>query len=665
MNIDDQIKELIKNHNPFAGKTIVQSRQIWENTFPDVPTINNHASDAVFSALELINSGERPNVVGITIIGERGSGKSSVISRIRQRLQQKENSGIFIYVGEYSGKNVKSVFLKRLSESMKKTGSMPGITQWQEIATHLVNETFEKKENTAEKYIRYFTEIPKPEFNLQKRIQEEFNLEKRIKKIMQVRPELHNPYLIRGILLTLVPKYSDYAVRWLAGQELTEKQLSVMNLADQELTEEQLSEMDLVPPVKDEGGEAFNQACELLKIISKYKTPVICFDELDVLNMSSSKKLSHIVASLGKELSNSLERCILLFAMYPKIWTDEIMYLPQVDAVVDRIANYPKKGKPVDLDLKGLNGDDVFKLVSTWLKNFYQEHKINPPNDLHPFTEEYLINLGKERLNVRKVLSACADYWNSLRDPQDQTENQVTENNLVKKVKGYFNDVLAEVNSEIDLINDNDAISNALNFCFAHLVGETIEDFKIEKIESLPTKSKLGFKISGLDHDTRIIIGVVVAQDSNMKTLGSILKELINYDKYQLTRGCLVRSKKPSETLDVAKKRKVDGHLNTLLHKQGGEWADFKQEDISQIIALQRLYQKYQSYDLTEEQILEFAKQEKIITDNHLVKEILSAPPGKEPDNLIDEDADLEVDNLTDEVPGLETDNLTDEVPGL
>lgn len=630
MNMElDQINELIKNHNPFAGQTIVKSHQIWENIFPDVPTINNHVSDAVFSALELINSGKRQSVVGITITGNKGIGKTQVISRIRHYLQ-KENSGIFIYVGEYGGANVKSVFLKRLSESMKKTGAVSGATQWEEIATRLINEAYNRK-HLPSYYNDLFKDKPKSYF------------EGLTQKILKVRSEINNPYLIKGILLTLVPKYSTYAVRWLAGQELTQAQLEVMGL---------------VAPVQNHPGEAFNQACELLKIISKYKTPVICFDELDSTDLDpsgSGKKLSQVVANLGKDLSNSLERCILLFSMYPETWWKEVKAVSQAEAVVDRIADYPHQGEPIALN--PLKGDQILELVKTWLNNFYQKHNINLPDPLYPFEVDQLRNVGKEKLPVRDILHWCAKYWDSLRLSLEQSEHQVTENitvsentsnitnNIVntqavkenKIVKIAFNSELEEVNSKIDsLMDDNQAISNALGFCFDHLVGETIEGFKIEKFESLPARSKLGFKIIGLDHDTPITIGVVVAQHSNMQSLLSVLKQLVDYEKYKFTRGCLVRSKKASPGA-----RSVQQYLDIFSHEKGGERVSFNADHISQIIALRELYQHRQDYDLTEEQIWQFANHEKIITENYLVKEILSAPPGNEPDNLIDEDADL------------------------
>ena len=50
------IDELIQKQNPFAGHLIVKPQQIWGKSFPDVPSINVHASNAVFDALDKILS---------------------------------------------------------------------------------------------------------------------------------------------------------------------------------------------------------------------------------------------------------------------------------------------------------------------------------------------------------------------------------------------------------------------------------------------------------------------------------------------------------------------------------------------------------------------------------------------------------------------------------
>ena len=131
------LNNAIKSHNPFDRPLVVRSHDVWEKSFPDVPSLNAHVSDAVFEAIE-IRTGQRP-VAGITITAEKGLGKSHVISRIRHRLQA-EGGALFVYMGEYSDLNrIKFEFLQTLASSLKKTGNKD-VMQWRELAAALVNE---------------------------------------------------------------------------------------------------------------------------------------------------------------------------------------------------------------------------------------------------------------------------------------------------------------------------------------------------------------------------------------------------------------------------------------------------------------------------------------------------------------------------------------------
>lgn len=99
INSTSTIDELIHKQNPFAGHFIVKPQQIWGKSFPDVSSINAHAFNAVFDALDKIQKGQR-TTVGITIVAERGLGKSHIISRIGHYLQA-ENNSLFIYMSKY------------------------------------------------------------------------------------------------------------------------------------------------------------------------------------------------------------------------------------------------------------------------------------------------------------------------------------------------------------------------------------------------------------------------------------------------------------------------------------------------------------------------------------------------------------------------------------
>ncbi len=150
-----KIDDLIQQYNPFAGHTVVRNSQVWGKSLPDVPSINAHISDTVFDVINKINQNSM-QTVGITVFGEKGLGKTQVISRIRHHYKQTDQV-LFIYMGDYGEKlsKIKSKFLETLTSSLRAYGQYEGIMQWQEIAAHLINQA--KGWNyTAEQYIQKF-----------------------------------------------------------------------------------------------------------------------------------------------------------------------------------------------------------------------------------------------------------------------------------------------------------------------------------------------------------------------------------------------------------------------------------------------------------------------------------------------------------------------------
>ncbi|MEL6459183.1 MAG: hypothetical protein AAFQ91_13140, partial [Cyanobacteria bacterium J06621_15] len=65
-----ELKNIIEKHNPFDRPLVVRNNDIWEKHFPDVSSINSHASDEVFKAIEEVKNGNK-SVVGITITAEK------------------------------------------------------------------------------------------------------------------------------------------------------------------------------------------------------------------------------------------------------------------------------------------------------------------------------------------------------------------------------------------------------------------------------------------------------------------------------------------------------------------------------------------------------------------------------------------------------------------
>jgi hypothetical protein len=599
------LDNLIKSQNPFDRPLVVRSQDVWGKGFPDVPSLNAHASDAVFEAIEKVRTGQR-QVIGITITAEKGLGKSHLISRIRHRLQA-EGSALFVYMSECGDLNrIKTEFLRTLATSLKQIGSQ-GVSQWRELATALVNEAYNKS-YLPQQLVNQFPGALAKNPNLVDTLRD---------KVLSIKPDIENPDILTAIFWTLSsePGQEVFAINWLSGRNLPQSKADALGLAN--ITNQ------------DKEAESFTTFRQILDLISDYKPIVVCFDELDVPECNDAGfTKAQVAAGLGKDLYNSIKRGVLLTAMYPETWTHQVKALSYAEAVVDRI------GEKV-FDLKYLNPDDVVTLVSKWLKDFYEEKGLTPPYPVYPFDEVKLRELGKERPIVRKVLKWCAENF---------TVDGPTPPPPISKpkhpVEPAYDKELEALKSTIDDYIENKAtLAEALQLSFSTLKGQTLEQVQIEDITQVKSKAVdkgyIDFKIVGKENGKDVKIGVAVLQDSGGRFVQATLKRLIEYKTFDLTRGCLVRSKAIGRNATKAKQ-----YLDKLLSPAlGGEWVLLKSEDIKPLLAILFVLRGRDDYELSEDQIVDFIVQKQIAIDNYLIREILSDPSGQIPDDAIDEDS--------------------------
>ncbi|MEH2137597.1 P-loop NTPase fold protein [Nostoc sp.] len=601
MSNDNGLINAIKSHNPFDRPLVVRSQDIWVTGFPDVPSLNVHASDAIFDAIEKVRTKQQP-VIGITIKAERGLGKSHLISRIRRQLQT-DGSALFVYTSEINDLNrIKAEFLRNLANSLKHIGSQ-GMSQWRELATAIFNEAYNKI-FTPEQMVRHFSEVLKVNSKV---------VEHWTDRVLGIKHDIENPDIIAAILWTLSsnPSEERYAINWLAGQELPQSRADALGLANSS--------------AQDREAQAFSTVRQILDLISDYKPIVICFDELESILMCNDAGFtaSQVTAILAKDLYDKIKRGVFITAMFPQTWTDQIRALKEAESVTDRIAQR-------SIELTYLKSEDIIALVSQWLKDFYDQHEVTPPHSVYPFDEEKLRELGKEKPMVRKVLQWCAENWSI------PTEI-ITPPLLKHPVESAFNKEMAALKSKIkDDIEDNNKLANALRFGFSNLVGQTLENVKIMEIVDVKTRSVdqgyINFKIVGEENANIVKIGIAVLEGVSGMFLQAGLKRLIEYKKFDLTRGCLVRSK------NISSGSKAKQYLEKLLSKHlGGEWVLLKSEEIQPLLAIDYIRKARNDYELTEAQIVDFARENRIILDNNLIREILSDPSGRIPEDAIDE----------------------------
>jgi hypothetical protein len=293
-------------------------------------------------------------------------------------------------------------------------------------------------------------------------------------------------------------------------------------------------------------------------------------------------------------------------------------------------------------------------IVFYWLKEFYEENQLNPPHPLYPFDENKLRELGKGKPTVRSILKWCAEHF-VVTEPSVILGKDGNQPEPPSNVEPAFENELANVDASIEsLLEDKASIADALWLSFYSLIGWTIDKVKITDVVEFEARSVdqgyIDFKIIGKEKRRPVKIGVAVVQQSGGLYIQAALKRLIKYEEFDLTRGCLVRSKKISANAARARQ-----YLKKLLTEKGGEWVLLQGQDIKPLLAILFVYENRESYELSEEEIINFIQQKRLAIDNPLIREILSDPSGQEPENLFDEDMPVSIpQTVSDSVDNIE-----------
>ena len=617
----EDLNTAIQSYNPFSNAGIVKEQNVWGKGFPDVPTLNAHASDAVFQAIEQVQTSQssQDKVTSIAITAQQGVGKSHIISRIRHRLER-DGGALFVYASldNYSDLNlIKYQFQQTLAESLKHSGSQ-GVMQWQEVATAMVNEVGTSNPQTPAELVSRFDQAYANSLAKNKNL---MNLLQ--KQVLKAKPNA-DPDIVRAVLWTLSETQSPFSINWLSGKDLAQFKADELGLPNSSKTSQ------------DREAEALNTVRQILNLVSYYNPVVVCFDEIDVINDSSDDGFltPHIIADLVKRLYDTLHQSelgkgvVFLTVMLPDTWTHKVNLMP--GGTPDRVSKYTQR-KPIDL--KYIDGNSLVELVTLWLKEFYEARQLMPSHPVYPFEENQLKEFGKGKPTVREALQWCAENF------------KVEEEELPKDPVERFELALkGETEADIgDDLEDNSLIAKALYFGFETLKGQMLEGVMIEDITSdikpkLQNKGFINFKIIGSENGKEVKIGVAVIQ-SSQNTLTAGLKRLTDYETYEIDRGCLVRSQFKIE--QIKKNSEAYRLLNQLISEKGGENVDLIEAQIRPLIALLAVYNKCKNYKLTEEEVFNFISHKQLTFDNLLLRDILSDPSGQMP--LVDDEDEIQL----------------------
>ncbi|MBW4574776.1 MAG: ATP-binding protein [Aphanothece sp. CMT-3BRIN-NPC111] len=606
----EALSAAIQSYNLFDKPAIVTNQDVWDKGFPDVETLNAEASDAIFRAIEQVRSGQC-KVTSIAMTAEPGVGKSHIISRIRHRLQA-EGGALFVYARKYGNLNlIKYQFQQILADSLSQIGSQ-GVMQWQELAADMANKAWRAMNPNAQLFSakQLVETFSNPNSAAAKNIDWVDKLAADFRRLKRVDPDI-----IRAILLTLSEDYAPHAIKWLSGKSLSEAKSNALELPNPDYED------------SDKEAEAFETVCQLLNLISDYNTLIVCFDELDANEVDDAGLTrAQVIASLVKDLFDNINRGVIVTVMLPDTWKNKIKQFSNASGIPARVS----AAQPNPIDLNYMDGSSIVKLVTLWLENFYKDKNLVPPTATYPFEKEELVELGRQKLTVRQILRWCADNFKPriIVDPAPPIIEPIK-----PPVELAFNKELEEGLGEY--LEDFSLLEKALKFGFRTLIHKNVEGVTIQDVTGVEPKRDnagyINFKVLGTEKDKVVKIGVSILQYSHGKGVTAGLSRLVQYKKFGLTRGCLVRSKK------INPRWNAQTHLDKLISELGGEWAMLKVEDVKPLIAIQSVYEARQDYGLSEEQIFDFIDVTGLTANNPLLKEILSDPSGQIPTDAVDE----------------------------
>ena len=626
----EELKTAISSYNPFSRVAVDNVNSIRKEE-PYLKSLNASIFEKVIDVIRQVkhSSDGKDKVATLVITGDPGAGKTQLVKRIcRHCLDQDLAILIYANLAKCSSSDLLKyqfleMFVKELAIAERDENKNFKPHQWQEIATAMINSAAPSGKsyataNLVNNFDQFYARAKTKNQNI---IQQ---LSQGIKKVY---PHF-DAYTVRAILWTLSQTYGDFAVEWLAGNPLDSETAQGMGLpsyVDQNITEK--------------NSAAFSNLLKILSLVSQYKTLVICFDEFDEKVLESGQTNAQLITEFIKDLydnleqSNSSKGLSIISLMFKSIWTQQIKGYYGNSSVTDSmIARMSTSTKGEPLSLEPINGKSILELVSFWLEEFlYKPRQLKPRDSVYPFTVNQLEEVGKNRPTIRDTLDWCYKEYKKIQET------------IVKDPKEQYQLARQQTNKLdiTDYLEDNSFLANTLKFGFEQLINQRLEGVsasgqKLKKviIESVETvNSNWIFKINGIENESKkFAIGVTVLQNKEATVLKAGLKELVDYSKFGLTRGCMVRS--PN------KKIKITTHAYKLLvqltDQLGGEQAPLHSEEIKPLIEIYSIYQNCQSFGLTEEQVKEFSQGE--IANNPLLQEILSDPSGKIDEYTLDSD---------------------------
>ena len=595
--------------NPFRLRSVITANEVWGDVITDLTGLNQHIDERIFDAISEVRK-KHSSKIGIAVKGDRGTGKSHIIHRVWKKITQ-EGGSVFAYIGPYANpKRINSHVRLYLADSFTYQDSQ-GVTQWQKLAAAAINTL--KGTEFEDKYYSYIEKCHSPN-ELRKYIVASQNkttllgfFDELVEAILENQPGIDFNFL-KAILFLLLKnvKIAQIGLAWIKGEDNSE----IKTVGLPEFSPDQQ---------EDKSIWMIQQICKLAEIASL--PVVICFDEIDSAGTDSDSGDSpaQILAKCIDQIYFQCSNLILVCCIINDTWRQ----IEQMGSgIPDRVGQRSVRAKPPSTE-------QTIELVKLRLDWFYKNYNLNSEDypHLYPFEESKIRRIASESAGARSLMIWCADEFEKviIQPPGTEDNEQVDPPPPRPDKKKQFLETYQELLKQIRVPMKEDDQLAAIILCAMTMIpnGGTA-DVVIQEVKKIADATHdLHFIISGYDclNICEVKIGVRICETTNGKTFNAVMTRLVNYDKYGLTRGCLIRSS------DVPRSWKIGYALKEKLEKeQGGEVVVLKKNDIKPLVAIQKIYEQSEDYGFTKEEVKQFVKDLSLAADNLLICEILSAP---------------------------------------
>lgn len=245
---------LLRRSNPFTSSSVGDP---WEATYPDVPSVNEHAFRGLCQLIEQKTSQPTLNCAGL-ILGEVGSGKTHLLGRLLQHSKQTRFAFAYIQPLEDPEQTYRYLLREVMVNLFHPLETSPQATQFRRLVTHVV------REGSAEQALPRGVGITPTRFvEMQQRA---------IQRLSMAYPAISVRFLRMLFQYALLERRAA-AMYWLTGRVLDEADAALLRVPDRA--------QDSVAMLEE---EARDMLVSLGLLLTRYRQPlVICFDRLENL----------------------------------------------------------------------------------------------------------------------------------------------------------------------------------------------------------------------------------------------------------------------------------------------------------------------------------------------------------------------------------------------